>query len=112
MEIKDNFTILTKEEHQLLLSTNDELRKQNARLEAQVIKLEARIKKLEARLHKNSGNSYKAPSSDVYNKKFINNNNKEKSPLKPGSQPGHQGSTLRMVDKPDKIVKHQVEGKC
>ena len=66
-----------------------------------VSKLEERVAELESQLHKNSINSSKPPSSDGLKK--VIKNNREKSANKQGAQPGHKGSTLRMVDQADKF---------
>ena len=73
-------------------------------------KLEARIVELESRLNKNSSNSSKPPSSDGLKK--VIKNNREQSENKQGAQPGHKGSTLKMVDHADKFEYHKVSGTC
>ena len=75
-----------------------------------IARLEKRVAELEAQLNKNSNNSSKPPSSDGLKKGI--KNNREKSENKPGAQPGHKGSTLQMVNHPDKIVDHKVKGIC
>jgi len=72
--------------------------------------LEKRVKELEGQLGKNSSNSSKPPSSDGYKKQI--KNNREKSDKKQGAQDGHEGTTLQMVETPDKVVTHKVEGVC
>jgi len=75
-----------------------------ARLDAS----EQRVRQLEEQVAKDSHNSHKPPSSDGLAKP------KPKS-LRPrserptGGQPGHPGHTLRMVEKPDRTVRHAVE---
>jgi transposase len=96
VERKGNHVILTTEEFDLLLNEIAELKKE--------------VKELKAQLSKNSGNSSKPPSSDGYKKQI--KNNREKSDRKQGAQEGHEGTTLQMVETPDKIVKHKVEGEC
>jgi transposase len=72
----------------------ERLRAENAELKALVVKLLARIDELEAQLKQNSGNSSKPPSSDL--------GRKRKPPVEPsgrkqGGQPGHVGSTRKLV---------------
>jgi transposase len=103
MELTDTHVILTKEEY----------RKLTGQIEAYVAlldKLEKRVKELEAQLGKNSGNSSKPPSSDGYKK--VIKNNREKSDKGQGAQEGHKGTSLQMVETPDKVIKHKVEGTC
>jgi len=62
---------------------------------------------------KNSGNSSLPPSSDFAPPKR-NQSLREPTDKKPGGQPGHDGHTLKMSEKPDKIIVHPVCfcGKC
>jgi len=69
-----------------------------------------KINELEQRLSKSSKNSSKPPSSDGYRKEV--KNNRVKSGRKQGAQKGHKGSTLKMVETPDKIEIHRVSGIC
>lgn len=73
-----------------------------------VIKSQAsRIKELEDQLCKNSSNSSKPPSSDGLAKPSPKSTRK-KSDKKAGGQKGHKGTTLKMVENPDKTMLHQV----
>jgi len=74
-----------------------------------IILLSNRIIELEQRLHKNSNNRHKPPSSDGFRKPI--QNNREKSEKKPGSQLGHRGTTLPMIENPDRIIYNPVGGK-
>lgn len=68
---------------------------------------EKRIMVLEEQLKKNSRNSDKPPSSDGLKRKFTSS--RAKSSRQSGGQKGHDGHTLKMVDKPDQIQKHVVD---
>ena len=76
-------------------------------MDARIQASEQRVRQMEESLAKDSHNSSKPPSSDGLNKP------KPKSLRSPsgrstGGQPGHSGQTLRMVEKPDFMVSHQV----
>lgn len=75
---------------------------------AQVSELRARVSELEAQLAKNSRNSSKPPSSDGYGKPKPKSR-REKSSRRSGGQPGHAGSTLQLVERPDQTVVCRVE---
>jgi transposase len=96
MERKGNHVILTKEEF--------------AALWYEIEQLKNEVRELKAQLGKNSANSSKPPSSDGYKKQI--KNNREKSDKQQGAQEGHKGTTLQMVKTPDKIIEHQVKGRC
>jgi transposase len=69
---------------------------------------EARIKKLEDQIAKNSNNSNKPPSSDGLSKpspKSLRKRHGKKS----GGQVGHQGNTLKAVEKPNYTEIHRVQ---
>lgn len=78
-------------------------------LEDKYSRLEKRYKILEDRLAKNSSNSHKPPSSDMKNNKKKSSvkktkSLKQKSSKKPGGQPGHVGTHLKMSDIPDEVI--------
>lgn len=55
---------------------------------------------------KDSHNSSKPPSSDGYSKKPAPKSLRKASGKKPGGQPGHKGSSMKIMQKPDQIVQH------
>ena len=79
-------------------------------LEQLVESQEKRIMILEEQLKKNSRNSDKPPSSDGLRRKFTRS--RTKSSRQSGGQKGHNGHTLKMVDKPDQIQKHVLDQCC
>lgn len=82
-----------------------------AELEIHVAERDARIEELETQLAKNSSNSSKPPSSDPPN--FERNQSlRNRGKRKPGGQKGHDGNTLKMVDKPDKTLQHKPATTC
>jgi transposase len=68
--------------------------------------LVARVEELERRLGLNSSNSGKPPSSDGLKKPSRVNNQREKTGRKSGGQAGHEGTNLRQVATPDKVLDH------
>lgn len=80
-------------------------------LSAAVERLERRVSELEQQLAKNSRNSSKPPSSDGFLKPAPKSL-REPSDRKSGGQPGHEGTTLKMVDEPDEVQWHRVPGRC
>ena len=71
------------------------------------LELSERLQKMEDRLSKNSSNSGKPPSTDGYEKPAPKSRRK-RSGKKSGGQKGHEGHTLKMVEKPDEIIVHPV----
>lgn len=63
-----------------------------------------RVAELERRLGLNSANSGKPPSSEGFKKPSRVNTQREKPGRKSGGQAGHDGTTLRQVANPDKVV--------
>lgn len=92
------------------------LQEQNNLLKEKYQRLEKRFNVLESRLSKNSSNSSKPPSTDTKKPKKPprTTSSKKKTGKKPGGQPGHQGSYLKMSLKPDEIISLPVEecGHC
>ncbi|MFE3870443.1 DUF6444 domain-containing protein [Flavobacterium sp. ZS1P70] len=82
-------------------------KKRIAELETKVIRLESLIEKLLDKMHrKNSRNSSVSPSKDE-NRPLKNQSFRTKSSKKAGGQPGHKGTTLKMVENPDQIINHK-----
>ena len=93
-----------------LKKENEELRKENQHLKEIIQTLIVRISSLEERLAryenpKNSRNSSIPPSHD-YTRVPKTRSLREPSGKKPGGQPGHEGTTLEMVQKPDEVIAH------
>ena len=84
------------------------LKAENAALRVECQTLRNRVQTLEEQVAKDSHNSHKPPSSDGLAKPKPKSL-RPKSERPTGGQPGHPGHTLRMVEKPDRIVPHRVE---
>jgi transposase len=78
--------------------------------EAQLALRDNKITELEARLNKDSHTSSKPPSSDGPKKR--NTSLRKPGENKAGAQNNHPGHTLKMVENPDVIVQHAVQGTC
>jgi transposase len=92
----------------LVVSLREELTATRAELE----RARTRIVELQARLAANSGNSSKPPSSDGLSKPVPKTRSlRGKARREPGGQPGHDGTTLRQVDRPEHEVPHE-PGPC
>jgi transposase len=80
-------------------------------LEQTVAILTARVQALEDRLATDSHNSSKPPSSDWGSREKPAPRSLRRPPgtsgRQTGGQPGHPGSTLRLVDTPDRLVVHR-----
>jgi transposase len=77
----------------------------------QIARLEAEVAELRRQLGQNSRNSSKPPSSDSPFIKPAPKSLRGRSGRKPGGQPGHPGSTLALVDNPNKRQRHE-PGPC
>lgn len=72
--------------------------------QGQITTLMIRVQALEDQRAQNSHNSSKAPSSDL--SKPAPKSLRHSSGKPPGAQPGHRGTTLKMVAHPDRVVVH------
>lgn len=77
-------------------------------LEHRVEELQAQVQMLQEQVAQDSHNSHQPPSSDGLSKPKPKSL-RPKSERPTGGQPGHPGHTLRLVEKPDRIVPHRVE---
>ena len=77
----------------------------------QIEQLKVEVADLRRQLDQNSQNSSKPPSSDSPFAKPAPRSLRGKSARKPGGQPGHPGSTLALVDNPNKRQRHE-PGPC
>lgn len=89
----------------------DELRCEVAALRGEVGVLRAENSELRRQLGLDSRNSSKPPSSDSPFTKPTPKSLRGKSGRKPGGQPGHPGSTLRLIDDPKERLRHE-PGPC
>jgi transposase len=82
-----------------------ELTAQAGLLTAQVERLSARVGELERQVRKDSSTSSRPPSSDSpYQKKGSDRSLRERGKRRPGKQPGDPGSTMSLIDDPDKTI--------
>lgn len=86
-----------------LITELESLKTSNAQFQKENIFLKQELEKY--RTPKNSGNSSKPPSSD-FPKLLKTQSLREPTEKKPGGQPGHEGTTLKMTGTPDTIQKH------
>jgi transposase len=86
-----------------LITELESLKTSNALLQKENIFLKQQLEKYQT--PKNSGNSSKPPSSD-FPKIQKTQSLRTPSGKKPGGQPGHEGTTLKMSDTPDTIQQH------
>ena len=86
-----------------LITELESLKTSNALLQKENIFLKQQLEKYNT--PKNSGNSSKPPSSD-FPKIQKTQSLRTPSGKKPGGQPGHEGTTLKMSDTPDTIQQH------
>lgn len=93
-----------------LINELEGFKKTNVQLQDQIIRLNQENQLLKQKLEKyrtpkNSGNSSKPPSSDLP-KLQRTQSLRTPSGKKPGGQPGHEGTTLKMTNTPDAIQIH------
>jgi transposase len=88
-----------------------QLFEQVKKLMEQNARLQERVRELEGRLGLNSKNSSKPPSSDGYNKPKPKSQ-REAGKRPRGGQKGHEGTTLKKVAVPDKVMNHIPQQIC
>lgn len=84
------------------------LKAENIALRAECQTLRERVQTLEEQVAKDSHNSHQPPSADGLAKPKPKSL-RPKSQRPTGGQPGHPGHTLRLAERPDRIVPHRVE---
>jgi len=104
-QIKELYSVVFRliNEIEDLKNTNALLLKANMMLTQENLILKQKLEKY--RTPKNSSNSSKPPSSDLP-KLPKTQSLREPSGKKPGGQPGHEGTTLKMSESPDSVLKH------
>lgn len=102
-QVPEGYILIKKEEYDHLLKT---IRQMSETIQ----NLTARVEELESLLRKNSSNSHKPPSTDFFRKPI--KNNRTQSGKHQGAQPGHEGTTLKLSETPDKIIPCRAEGMC
>lgn len=85
------------------------LRQYIAVLAAENESLKQEIAVLQSRLNQNCTNSSQPPASNPFIKPH---SLRVKSGRKPGGQPGHKGSTLKLKENPDAVIEHKVDTCC
>jgi transposase len=83
-----------------------QLWEQLAQVQVALAAAQERIVELERRLGQNPRNSDRPPSSEGLAKPAPKSL-RRRSGRRPGGQPGHRGTTLRQVDRPDVVVRHE-----
>ncbi len=91
---------------QLSIEQKDELINELLLLVPLVKALKQKVADLENQLNQNSRNSHKPPSTDGFKKIKIQH---EKSSKRSGGQIGHKGQTLKICNKPDKIIEYPLD---
>lgn len=86
-----------------LIATNIKLQEVIAALRLDIVQLKQELAAYKT--GKDSSNSHKPPSSD-FQTPLRNQSLREKTGKNPGGQLGHKGTTLQMLEEPDKIIKH------
>jgi len=95
----------TKELINRLKRENADLRKENDALKRRLAELEKRL----SGFLQTSSNSHKPPSTDSLFTKHIGLKVKGRRRKKPGALKGHPGSNLKIADRVDKVICHDVE---
>jgi transposase len=105
---RQGFQRISKEKlHQLSNSGPEALISLIDYLQDIIVGLERRIVELERQQKTDSSNSNKPPSSDGIARRIYRPRPKSSRP--PGGQPGHEGTTLKMVDDPATVQIHHVK---
>ena len=90
-----------------LQAENADLRAKLAAVSETLTKVTHRLEEIEAQQAKDSHNSHLPPSSNRFHRQP--KSLRTKSGKKPGGQPEHPGSTLRLSPSPDVVLVHPVE---
>lgn len=104
MLTKDQITTIYMSGQEKVIELVSTLCKTIEHLQSENVSLKARIKEIENQLAANSRNSSKPPSSDGFARQT--RSLRQPSGKKSGGQTGHEGTTLKQVDNPDKQLIH------
>src|SRR5262249_41590512 len=91
-----------------MMTELEKLRAENKALKEEVARLKQEIANIKRMLGLDSSNSSKPPTSDGLRKKPAPQSLRPIAKNPSGGQKGHKGFTLKQVQNPDHVIKHEI----